>query len=270
MNQTQRASSAKNAKGAAPTMEQLQTSLKRSRTWNVVLAAIVVFLGVVVLAQTLQGKTEEEAVAAEEVVAVETDTSENGETVAAEENEGGEREFVRRQEGDPMAVGDVNAPVVMTEWVDLQCPYCALFANDTLPTLIEQYVDTGQLLIEFSDVAYFGEGSVEGAVAARAAAEQGMYFDFIKAVYAMGENAPELDREVLMGVAEDIGIPDMAKFEADYDSEEIRAAVAQSNADAQAIGVSSVPFFVIENTPMTGAQPLEAFQSFIEDFAAKK
>lgn len=270
MNQTQRTPSAKNAQGAAPTMEQLQTSLKRSRTWNVVLAAIVVFLGIVVLAQTLQGRADEEAVAAEEVVAVETDTAEDGETVVVEEDEGGEREFVRRQEGDPMALGDVDAPVVMTEWLDLQCPYCALFANDTLPALIEQYVDAGQLRIEFSDVAYFGEGSVEGAAAARAAAEQDMYFDFVTAVYGMGENAPELDREILMGVAEDIGIPDMAKFEADYDSEEVRQAVAQSNANAQAIGVSSVPFFVIENTPMTGAQPLEAFQSFIEDFAAKK
>lgn len=259
---------------AAPrTAEQMETSLKRSRTLNIVLSALVVFLGVVVLAQSLTSKTSvvaEEAKAAtseasvDEAVeeAVDLETQEVGEQEVGEEGD-----FVRREEGDPMAIGAVDAPVVMSEWLDFQCPYCALFANDTLPTIIQQYVDDGKLRIEFHDVAYFGDGSFEGAVAARAAGEQDMYFEFMEAVYRLSETSDrvEVTRELIMETAEQIGVPDMAKFEADLESPEVREAVATSNAHAQGIGVSSVPFFVIGEGYMAGAQPLEAFDSFISN-----
>src|SRR5699024_2745913 len=47
----------------------------------------------------------------------------------------------RRDPDDPMAIGDVDAPVVLVEWVDMRCPYCAMFGRETLPTLVEEYVE---------------------------------------------------------------------------------------------------------------------------------
>lgn len=269
--------SAARQRKAKPTVQQLQVSLKRSKTLNIVLAAVAIFLGIVVLAQTLQAK-DNPVVAAPEAGEVVDAPAENGEGEQPLEGEAleevaevpeGEREFVRRDAEDPMAIGDVNAPIVMTEWIDFQCPYCALFARDTLPTLIQDYVDSGDVRIEFLDVAYFGDGSVEGAAAARAAAEQGKYFEFMEAVYALPEGHPELNSEMLTEIAKEVGVEDLAKFEEDYNSEEVRQAVAQSTADAQAIGVTSVPFFVIENTPLTGAQPLDAFKDFIDGYLAE-
>lgn len=265
--------------GSQQQKQQLEASLKRSRTLNVILGALAFFLAVVVVALML-GRPADTSTAAAPAATVpqqsateETSAGANTNSEQAEIPEGGgaEGEFVRRLEGDPMAIGDVNAPVVMSEWLDFRCPYCTLFATETLPTLIEEYVDEGLLLIEFNDVAYFGEQSFEGAVAARAAGAQGLYFEYMKAIYGTseGDTHPDLTRELLLDLAKQIEVPDLAKFEADFDSAEMRQAVTDSNAYAQSIGVSSVPFFAIGEGYMAGAQPLEAFRGFIDQALGK-
>ena len=89
----------------------------------------------------------------------------------------------RRQAGDPLALGRVDAPVVVAEWGDFQCPFCRLFAVNTEPALLRQYVDTGRVRFEWHDYAYLGPESVLGARAARAAGRQGRFWEFHDALY---------------------------------------------------------------------------------------
>lgn len=252
------------------TREQLEASLSRSRILNVILGAVAAFLAVIVAAQMFNKPSDEPAPEPVEAVAEETDVVEAPEAEATQDEVEflDEGDYVRRDPDDPMAIGDVDAPVVMTEWLDFQCPYCSLFAEQTLPTLVEEYVDKGKLRIEFVDVSYFGEGSTEGAAAARAAAEQGMYFEYMNAIYDLPEDTGELNSTKLMDLAEQVGIPDMAKFEEDYQSPETRAFVAASTEEAQQRGVQSVPFFAIFDVSLAGAQPLEVFESFVNEALA--
>src|SRR5699024_6647449 len=177
----------------------LEAKYRRSRTWNMVLAAVAVFLGVVVIAQTFTGGSGSE----EQIT----------ETAEGTQGTGGDMEFVRREADDPRAIGSVDAPVVMTEWTDLRCPFCASFSRDTLPQLITDYVDTGKVRIEFIDVAYFGEQSLDAQIAAQAAADQDKYIEYVTAVYA---EAPEkghadLTRDVLIDFAEQVDMPDLTQ-----------------------------------------------------------
>src|SRR5256885_5196475 len=41
--------------------------------------------------------------------------------------------------------GDPNAPLTLVEYSDFLCPFCELYFRQTLPTLLEKYVKTGQV-----------------------------------------------------------------------------------------------------------------------------
>lgn len=221
-----------------------------------VLAAVAVFLGVVVIAQTFTGGSGSE----EQIT----------ETAEGTQSSGGDMEFVRREADDPRAIGSVDAPVVMTEWVDLRCPFCASFSRDTLPQLITDYVDTGKVRIEFIDVAYFGEQSLDAQIAAQAAADQDKYIEYVTAVYA---EAPEkghadLTRDVLIDFAEQVDMPDMARFTSDLDDPQLRSTAEAQTLEAQQLGVTAVPFFVAGQTALSGAQPESTFRDYLDDAIA--
>jgi len=57
------------------------------------------------------------------------------------------------------ALGSAKAPVTLLEYADLQCPYCAQWSRDALPTLVENYVRTGKLRIVFRGLAFIGPDS---------------------------------------------------------------------------------------------------------------
>lgn len=179
--------------------------------------------------------------------------------------------IVQRAEGDPMAIGAVDAPVVLVFWTDMRCPFCAVFSRETEQTLIDEYVATGKVRIEMHTVAFFGDESAAAAVAAVAAGEQGMYFEYLKTVYAAAPEGARADlpRDALIGFAEQAGIPDIARFTADLDRPDLNQRVQQATSTAQQLGVSSVPFFVAGNQAISGAQPVEVFREFLDDALAR-
>src|SRR5581483_1346412 len=82
----------------------------------------------------------------------------------------------RRMPGDPLALGRSDAPVVISEWGDFQCPYCRAYTLNTEPSLVRQYVDSGRVRMEWHDFAYLGPESELAARAARAAGRQGRFW----------------------------------------------------------------------------------------------
>ncbi|MBI2023890.1 thioredoxin domain-containing protein [Candidatus Giovannonibacteria bacterium] len=56
-------------------------------------------------------------------------------------------------------IGDPNAPVTIAYWSDFQCPFCQRFEQNTLPTLVDQYVKTGKVKIVFKDFQFLGPDS---------------------------------------------------------------------------------------------------------------
>jgi protein-disulfide isomerase len=174
-------------------------------------------------------------------------------------------ELVRRDRDDPTALGDADAPVVMINYSEFQCPFCGKFARDTEPTLVEEYVEDGTLRIEWRDFPYLGPESTTAARAGRAAGAQGRFWEFHDAMYADQQppNSGRLTEEYLVGVAEEIGL-DTGEFRADMRAPWTAAAVAEDFDEGQMIGVTGTPAFVVNGRPIIGAQPTDVFVDAIE------
>jgi protein-disulfide isomerase len=177
----------------------------------------------------------------------------------------------RRQVDDATALGSVDAPVVLVEYADYRCPFCGTFSRDTMPKLVEEYVDAGKLRIEWRDLPIFGEESIGAAVAARAAGNQGKFWEYHDAIFAAAPERghPPLPREKLLEFAEKVGVPDLAKFTSDLDDKTLHDQVKFDVAEAAALGAASTPVFLINETPIAGAQPTDIFRAAIDAAIAK-
>lgn len=171
----------------------------------------------------------------------------------------------RREASDPTAVGDIKAPVTMVTYSDFQCGYCAKWASDSLPALVKQYVDSGKLRIEYRDIMFFGENSRQSAELAVAAGKQGKYQEFHDLIFADGATAKNADFSDagIKAMAKDIGA-DHQQLVADAASAETRALVQRNHDEATNLGVTGTPTFIINGTPVVGAQPLEVFTQAID------
>lgn len=176
----------------------------------------------------------------------------------------------RREPGDPMAMGDVDAPVVIVEYSDFQCPFCGRFARETEPLLVEEYVDKGLVRFEWRDFPYLGPESTLGAHAGRAAAAQGKFWAFHDAMYAdqLPPNSGRLTEEYVVAVAREVGL-DVQRFRRDLASEEIARAVQADFAEGQSIGVTGTPAFLVNGRPVMGAQPVGVFRELIDQALAE-
>ncbi|MEL4357806.1 MULTISPECIES: DsbA family protein [unclassified Luteococcus] len=191
--------------------------------------------------------------------------SQNPEAIAAM------KKLPRRNPEDPTAKGKVDAPVVMIEWSDFRCPFCSVWARETAPQL-KPYIDSGSLRIEHRDLVLFGDQSMNTAMAARAAGNQDKFWEFYDAVHAKAPTSghPTIKQADLLAFAKAAGVPDLARFTKDSTSAQTRAAVEKDVNEARSLGLSGTPFFVVNTTPLSGAQPLEVFTQAIEQSGGKK
>ncbi|MGW4242235.1 DsbA family protein [Nocardia sp. NPDC004722] len=179
--------------------------------------------------------------------------------------------MARRDAHDPLALGRADAPVVMVEYSDFQCPYCKVMATKMEPQLIAEYVDKGVMRIEWRSMAIFGPESEDAARAAWAAGQQGKFWEYHKALFEHApakKNTGAFTRDKLAELATTAGVPDLEKFHADLDSPAATAAVQADVNEGINIGVNSTPAFLINGRPILGAQPIEQFRTTI-DAAAK-
>jgi protein-disulfide isomerase len=87
-----------------------------------------------------------------------------------------------------LVLGNPNAPVTLVEYIDLQCPVCAEFVTQQIPTLIEKYVRPGNLKIKMQpwnilDAAHGTVDSLRGQKLTIGAGDQNKAFNFSDVLY---------------------------------------------------------------------------------------
>lgn len=175
----------------------------------------------------------------------------------------------RDSQADERILGSADAQVMIIEFTDLQCPYCARFARDTWPLLRERYVDTGKIRFATRDLPLpFHAFALPAAVAARCAGQQGKFWEYREALF---HDQSLLGQERYVELAGTLGL-DTARFETCRADPAVLATVRADAALAASSGIASTPSFVIgrvvngefEGEVMSGAQPFEAFQQRLD------
>ena len=157
--------------------------------------------------------------------------------------------------------GDADAPVVMIEYGDFRCTFCGKFAREVEPQLERKYVQSGTLRMEWRDFPYLGRGSVDAALAARAAQEQGRFWEYHALLYE--NQSAGFSEERLIELAREAGL-DVGGFEEDLASGRFERAVAEDFQEGQEMGVTGTPTFIINGRVVAGLQPVEVYEEAIE------
>ncbi|PIR87953.1 MAG: hypothetical protein COU10_01785 [Candidatus Harrisonbacteria bacterium CG10_big_fil_rev_8_21_14_0_10_45_28] len=82
-------------------------------------------------------------------------------------------------------LGDPNAPVLMVEFGDYQCPFCAQLFREAEHDIIVQYVNTGKVKLVYRDYPLYAKhpAALPAALAAECAGEQGAYWQYHDALF---------------------------------------------------------------------------------------
>lgn len=155
-----------------------------------------------------------------------------------------------------MILGDPSAPVELGEFGDLQCPVCKGYAEEILPSIIENQVKKGEVKINFRNYTIIGEQSVPAGAAALAAGDQGRGWTYVELFYRNQgeENSGYADDAFLEALAKAAGVKDETKWQ--QQRQKLVPEVEKTSAEAQRLGFSGTPSFAIRGPGTEGLEPL--------------
>lgn len=159
----------------------------------------------------------------------------------------------------PSRGGDVDAPVVLVEYTDFQCPFCSR-VQPTLNTIVSRYGDNVRHVFKHLPLAMHTEARL-AAEASMCAADQGQFWQLHDWLFA---NSRNISRETLLEQARALEL-DEEDFASCLDDKVHAEAVQRDMNEAQGFGISGTPGFLINGRILRGAQPLDAFVAVIDD-----
>ena len=173
-----------------------------------------------------------------------------------------------------IALGNPNAKLTLVEFSDPQCPYCGEWARGVFPSLVQNYVRTGKLRVEYAGLAFLGDDSTSLLRLAQAAGLQNKLWNVVELEFENQgtENSGYATDAFLRGLVEAVPGLDAQKA----------LSVAKTNAVVTTINVARklaetkigkqilTPTFLLGRTgsekteKIVGAEPLETFTKAID------
>jgi protein-disulfide isomerase len=184
---------------------------------------------------------------------------------------GGEAPTIEVPADSYRSMGQPNAPVVVTEFSDFQCPACAAVTSAVIPDLIEQYVDTGKVRFVYREfpLASIHPVAPQASQAAVCAGQQEMYWEMNAHLFANQDEWSQAADPIVKfkEYAEELGM-DTEVFSECLDSGEAALVVQGDIMAGQKLGVNATPYFFVGDLPIRGGLPIEALGQIIDYVAA--
>ncbi|GAA0815164.1 thioredoxin domain-containing protein [Colwellia asteriadis] len=188
-------------------------------------------------------------------------------------------ELVRPDEisiADGQRVGDDSASIVLLEFTDLHCPFCARYHKNIWPQLKADYVDTGKVQFVGKELplANIHPRAAYAAVTLRCAAAQGAYTDAKNFLFEKGAQFSSSDLETIVS---DNNL-DKDVFDACLKDVSVHNKITSSLHEAKKLGFASTPTFVIGKRQgnvitdyeiVNGTGSVESFTAIFDKLLAK-
>jgi protein-disulfide isomerase len=157
--------------------------------------------------------------------------------------------------GDSPTRGNPDASVVLIEFSDFQCPYCAQTATE-VDAFVDDHSEDVLFVYKHLPLTQIHPEAVPAALASWAAQQQGQFWPFHDALFA---NQDRLGEALYVEIATDLNL-DMDQFNADRTREEAQAAIARDLALAAELRLNSTPVFLMNDLLIPGAVPADFFR----------
>jgi protein-disulfide isomerase len=171
-------------------------------------------------------------------------------------------EEVERQFGgipqNGVTLGDPDAAATLIEFADLQCPFCAQYAVEALPAVVDRFVRGGRLRLELRLLAFLGPDSERGAEVAAAATLQDRLWQFSELFFRNQgpENSGYATDAFLRRLARATPGLDYEQVREDLDSPAAQRLIREAERQANRLGVEGTPSFYLQR----GDAPPEPFE----------
>lgn len=171
--------------------------------------------------------------------------------------------------------GQANATVTLIEYSDYQCPFCARHYRDVMPTLEDEYINSGKLkyVMRENPITSIHPNAVHASLAALCAGDQGLYWEMHNWLF---DNQRELGVDNIKAHAATLDL-DAAAFNQCLDDRKYEKQVNDDLASGAKLGVRGTPGFALgltdPNDPdkakmvtyIKGAQSLDNFKRAIDE-----
>ncbi|NNM02316.1 MAG: DsbA family protein [Nitrosopumilus sp.] len=176
-------------------------------------------------------------------------------------------------DNDPI-IGNPDAPITIIEFSDFQCPFCARFHIQTLPLILEEYIDQGKVKLVFRDfpIQSIHPNALPASVAAECANEQGKFREMHDMLFDNQNQWNKLETNDVLSLfsnyASNIQL-DQEIFDSCLTSGKYIEEIRKDLDDGRDYGVSGTPGFFVGNekigfVELKGAQPFESFKKIID------
>ncbi|MCE2614434.1 MAG: DsbA family protein [Nitrosopumilus sp. (ex Thoosa mismalolli)] len=174
---------------------------------------------------------------------------------------------------DPI-IGDPNAPITIIEFSDFECPFCARFHVQTLPALMNEYINEGKVKLVFRDfpIQSIHPNALPASVAAECADEQGKFKEMHDVLFdnqGQWSNVETVDAvSLFMQYASAMEL-EQEQFDSCLTNGKYIDEIRGDLNDGRDYGVSGTPGFFVGNdeigyVELKGAQPFESFKKVID------
>ena len=156
-------------------------------------------------------------------------------------------------------IGSPEAPLVLVEYGDFECPYCGR-AAPVVEELVTRFGDELAVVFRHLPLVDVHEHAEMAAEAAEAAAAQGRFWEMHDALFAAQGH---LDAGALVDRATDLGL-DVDRFVADLDDRRHSLRVARDVSSAADSGAAGTPTFFINGRRHAGGLTLGALSAALQ------